>query len=842
MLPKMKSIVLIALVLIAVAGLTPLTTFAQTSDGIILGTISDATGAVIPNATVTATNKATNVKRTAVTNSVGEYRINNVPVGTYDLDVSANGMTTQKLANVAVDVNRTSTMNVTMQVQSVNADVVVRDAPPLLDSSTSQLQTVFQGEQALNQPAAGNFQNDTGVLNLSLLAPGVALAGGVGYGEGPSVGGQRPTNNSFNIDGIDNNRHDVTGPVVTVPNDAVGQFSLLENQFSPEFGGFSGGIFNTVIKSGTNQIHGSAYEYFNNRNLNALNSQQAIAGGFTSPPRFDYNRFGGTIGGPVIKNRLFYFGDYEYSPLGQASVAGSAIYAPTAAGYATLGALPGLSKTNLAILQQYVSPAPANDKGTVTVGSASIPIGQIPVSGPSFTNKHNLVIAIDYDATNNDKIRGRYIYNRQSMIDAVAFLPVFWALNPDNRHLFSLSEFHTFSSTAINEFRVSYNRKNQQVATGNFPFPGLDQFPNLVIQELDGLQLGPDPNGPQGYIQGQLEARDNFTKTFSRHTLKAGYDFTDVIASNSFIQRARGDYEYNTLNLYLTDQSPDIIGERSTGITGGIPAGYLFHSLYVNDDFRVKPNLTLNLGLRYEYMTVPVLTRYQKFEAPANVPGVITFAEPTPQKNNFAPRVGFAYSPGGANNWAVRGGFSINYDQTYNNLNINAKPAYFQQTVDVPSLVVHTPNFLGSGAIHPSNAVVLTSDPTVLRPAVSAFMPNEQIRPYSINYTLSVQRSLGNDYTVEARYVGTKGVHLFVQDQINPYRPCPRPLVFRPTSPRRALPLLPRCPPLLAMLKRLKMRSPATMVRTATPDMDSQVRLRHICRKEIRNTTAWRCN
>ena len=321
---------LIALVVVALFGFGP-RTFAQTSDGIILGTVSDATGAVIPNASVTATNKATNVQYKATTNSVGEYRINNVPVGTYDVETSASGMTPQRLANVAVDVNRTSTVNLTLQVGAVTADVVVQEAPPLIDSSTSQLESVFQGEQALNQPAAGNVQNDTGVLNLSLLAPGVALAGGMGYGEGPSVGGQRPTNNSFNIDGVDNNRHDVTGPVVSIPNDAVGQFSLLENQFSPEFGGFSGGIFNTVIKSGTNQMHGSVYEYFNNRKLNALNSNQATQG-FPHPscaaaptdpdcgvriPRFDYNRFGGNVGGPIIKNKLFYFGDYEYSPLGR---------------------------------------------------------------------------------------------------------------------------------------------------------------------------------------------------------------------------------------------------------------------------------------------------------------------------------------------------------------------------------------------------------------------------------------------------------------------------------------------------------------------------------------------
>jgi Carboxypeptidase regulatory-like domain len=760
---KTKSSGLIGLVIFTLIGLAPRLS-GQATDGNIVGTVTDATQAVIPNATVKATNAATGVAYTTMTNSRGEYRINNVPVGTYELEVMADGMTPQKLTSVLVELNRTSAVNVTLQVASVTVSVSVEEAPPLIDSSTSQLENTFKADMAVNLPSAGNYLNDTGVLNLSLLAPGVTQSGGVGYGEGPSVGGQRPTNNSFNIDGVDNNRHDVTGPTVLVPNDAVAQFSILENQFSPEFGGASGGIFNIVVNSGTNNLHGSVYEYFNNRNLNALDSKQALQG-FTSTPRFDYNRVGGTIGGPIIKNKLFYFGDYEYSPLGQASTPGAPIVAPTAAGYATIASLPGISKTNLGVLQQYLAAAPAANAPPITVGGVSIPVGLVSVSGPSYVNKHNVIVAVDWNAREADKVRGRYIYNRYTGIDTNAQLPIFYTLIPDNRHLFSLSEFHTFSPTALNEFRVSYSRKNNNYPIGNFTFPGLDQFPNLTFDDLN-LQVGPDSSTPQGYIQGQLQGTDNFTKTFAHHTIKAGYQFMDVIASNSFIQRARGDYEYSMLDFYLHDSSPDVLGERSVGVQGGIPAGYLFHSMYVNDDFLVRPNLTFNLGLRYEYMTVPVVTRYQKFSSPADVPGVITFREPAPQKTNFAPRVGFAWSPGNANNWAIRGGFSVNYDLTYNNLNINSKPAYFQQTEDV-NLNVQIPGFLAGGGLPPSNNVVLTADPVAARAAVSAFMPNEQIRPYSINYTLSVQRSFGNNYTVEARYVGTKGVHLFVQDQIN---------------------------------------------------------------------------
>jgi hypothetical protein len=738
--------------------------FAQATDGNLVGSVVDATGAAVPKAAIVATNKDTGIKYSATSNVAGEFRINNLPVGLYDVDASASGMASTKTTNVSVELNRTASVNFNMTVAGTTTTIEVAEAPALLDTSSAQLQATFKSDLSLNLPAAGNYVNDTGVLNLSLLAAGVTQGGGVGYGTGPSVGGQRQTNNSFNVDGVDNNRHDVTGPTITVPNDSVAEFSILQNQFSPEFGGSSGGIFNTVVKYGTNELHGSLYEYFNNRDINAIDSLKAVQG-FTSNPRFDYNRFGGTVGGPIKKNKLFYFVDWEYSPLGQASTPGAPIEAPTAAGYTTIAGLPGISKTNLGILQTYDPAAPVANAGTITVGGVKIPVGTVSTSGPSYVNKQNLVVAIDYNLGSKDQIRGRYVINRYHGIDTNAQLPVFYSTIPDNRSLASFSEFHNFSPTMLNELRVSYNRKNNNYPVGDQKFPGLDQFPNLTFDDLN-LQVGPDSSTPQGYIQGSFQATDNITKTFGNHTLKAGYQFFDVIASNSFVQRARGDYDYSAVDLYLHDLSPDTLGERSVGVAGGIPAGYLFHGLFVNDDYRIKPNLTLNLGIRYEYVTVPVVSRYQQFSSAANYPGLLTFAAPQSQGTNWAPRVGFAYSPGKSGVWTVRGGFGINYDQTYNNLNINAKPAYFQQTEDVPNLSVQTPNFLANGGLPPSNAIVVTTDPKAARAAVSAYN-YDQTRPYAINYTLGVQRSLGRDYVLEARYLGTKGVHLYVQDQIN---------------------------------------------------------------------------
>lgn len=751
------------LFMLAASAIVSVLALGQATDSNVVGIVTDPSDAIVPNATVTATNQATGVQYIGTSNAAGEYRINNVPVGTYDVEASATGMAGNKVTGVVLELNRTASVNFKLQLGTVSTVVEVVEAAALVDTSTSQLQTAFNSGLSINLPAAGNYLHDTGVLNLSLLAPGVAQSASTGFGTGPSVGGQRPTSNSFNIDGVDNNAHDVTGPLALVPNDSVAQFSILTNQFSPEFGGAAGGIFNTVVKSGSNELHGSLYEYFNNRNLNAIDSLKAVQG-FRSNPRFDYNRFGGTVGGPIKQNKLFYFANWEYSVLGEGATPGAPIQAPTAAGYQTLQALPGISKANLGVLQQYLSPAPAAT-GAITVTGVSIPIGRVNVVGPSYVNKQNVVGAGDWNISDNDQLRVRYFVNRYSGIDKNAQLPAFYSRIPNNRTLVTLSEFHTFNATTISEFRASYSRANGSYPVGDFRFPGLDQFPNLVFTDLN-LQMGPDSATPQGYIQGALQATENISKTWGHHTFKAGYQFQDIIATNAFVQRARGDYQYSTLDLYLRDLSPDVLGSRSVGVAGGLPMGYLFHALYFNDDYRIKPNLTLNLGLRYEYMTVPVILRYQALSSAANVPGLLTFDSPKSQKNNWGPRVGIAWSPGKDNVWSIRAGFGINYDQPYSNLFTAIKPAYFSQTKDVPSLTNNTPKFLEGGGLLPSNEIVLTQDPVKARAAVSGYF-YDQIRPYSVNWTVGIQRSLGKDYTLEARYVGTKGVHLYVQEQIN---------------------------------------------------------------------------
>jgi len=257
--------------------------------------------------------------------------------------------------------------------------------------------------------------------------------------------------------------------------------------------------------------------------------------------------------------------------------------------------------------------------------------------------------------------------------------------------------------------------------------------------------------------------QDNVIKSMGRHNLKFGYSFTDVILTNYFIQRVRGEYEYSTLQQYLYDLTPDVLGEISAG-PPGYPTGFLQNAAYVNDDFRLRSNLTLNLGVRYEYNTMPVASRAQFYSAPANVPGGITFGKPSFSPNDWSPRIGFAYSPGKSNVWVVRGGFSRSFDLSYANLTSNAAPAYYQTTQDV-QLASNAPNFLKNGAL-PGISPGLPTDPIAARGIIGSYTWGDK-RPYGLTWTMGVQRLLGKDYTLEARYVGTKGVHLWNQTRIN---------------------------------------------------------------------------
>ncbi len=728
---------------------------AQATDGNLIGSVVDNSGAAVVNADVKITNQATGVERATKTGVNGEYHFNNIPVGSYDLFVAATGFGGATQKGVAVELNKIVAINITLQVANVETTMQVTEAIASIDTTTAQVQSAFTALQAKDLPSTST---GFGVINLSLLSAGVASSGGLGYGAGPSVGGQRPTNNSFSIDGVDNNRKDITGPVVFISNEAVAEFSVLQNQFSPEFGHSSGGQFNTVIKSGTNSVHGSIYEYMQNRNLKAID-QLFQNQGLTENPRFDQNRLGATIGGPIVKNKWFYFGNYDYNPLGQNSTPAGGINAPTAAGYSMLANLSGVSQTNLGVLKQFL-PAAAQATDTTTVNGVAIPIGPVPVLAPNFANGYNYLISSDYYFSEKDQLRGRYVSNRFRGIDNAASLPVFYQSQTSDAHLASLSEFHTFSPTITNEIRLAYNRFNQPVSAGNFKFPGLDAFPNITIEDDLNVQLGPDPNAPQSSIFNTYQWTENLNWTKGAHTFKFGYDGRKLISPQSFVQRSRGDYGFLNLEQYLDDRAPGDAGERSVGLAP-YSGDQMVSYFYANDSWRIRPNLTVTLGLRYDYTTVPAGAKLQSLNSLSSVPGVIDFHSPTSQKTNFAPRIGIAYSPGKSGTTSIRAGFGMAYDQLYDNLGVLSLPPQFTATYHVTG---NETGFFAHGGLPgtytpPANA-------TEARASTSGFIPDQRL-PYSIDWNFGIQHIFDKNYTLEVRYLGTRGVHLPVQEHLN---------------------------------------------------------------------------
>lgn len=666
------------------------------------------------------------------------------------------------MKDVVIDLNKTSTIPIVLQVSSVAGSVDVTSAAATIDTTTAQISGSYTSQQTSSLPIASIGQ---GVLNLSLLQAGVASSGGIGVGTGPSIGGQRPRNNNFTIEGVDNNAKSVTGPNVFVPNDFVAEFTLLQNQFRAEYGHSSGGQFNTSIISGTNSFHGQAYEYFRNRDLNALNQSFANQGTYSNP-RYDQNRIGGDFGGPVVKNKLFFFGGFEYNPLGQASTVGSTVYAPTAAGYAALGAVPGVSAANLGILKTYATAGSLAPGGpTVTVGGVSVGTGIIPIVAPNFTNSYYSTLSIDYNVSDRDQVRGRYVLNRVDAINTVATLPVFYTTVPARYYLPSLAEYHTFNPNVTNEFRYGYQRSDSSSPVGSQTFPGLDQFPNLAFNNLT-LQIGPNPNFPQSTIVNLHQYTDALTWIRGRHTVKVGAEFRYYISPQFFSQRVRGDYEYVNVSTYLLDSAPDYIAQRNVGgrkYYGNQRAIYGF----AQDTWRISPKLTADLGLRYEYTTVPLGMQGQALNSGASAPPLLLIRTPSADPKGIAPRIGLAYTPGKASDFVIRAGFGLAYDVIFDNLGLNTVPPQYAVTVDQTGNVI--PNFLKNGGIT-SASVATTNTVAGLRSNTSSFVP-DQLLPYSINWNFGVQKIVAKDYTLEVRYVGTKGVHQVIQQQINRLSP-----------------------------------------------------------------------
>ncbi|MBV9241509.1 MAG: TonB-dependent receptor [Acidobacteria bacterium] len=355
-------------------------------------------------------------------------------------------------------------------------------------------------------------------------------------------------------------------------------------------------------------------------------------------------------------------------------------------------------------------------------------------------------------------------------IDAAANLPQFFIALPLKQRLFSYTIIHNFSSTFIDEMRFGFRRSSNNFPAGNLQYPGLSMFPNIQVDEL-GVNIGPDPNAPQFTIENNYQIVDNFTWIHGPHTFKFGGDYRDIISPQSFTQRVRGDYEYSTLQNFLRDEPPDTFGERNAGNNVYYGNQNIFYA-FAQDDWKVRSNFTLNLGVNYSFQQMPLGARTsQPLNSLASVPGVLVFNTPKSQKWNFAPRFGFAWSPdfgsGMLGKWfpkdktSIRAGASMGYDYIFDNLYILSNPPELQQTNDCPC--ANNP-FLATGGL-PQTPVAITS-PAVARSVTGSYEPDQKV-PYSITWTASIQRQFLRDWSLELRYIGTHGVHLLTQNRIN---------------------------------------------------------------------------
>jgi hypothetical protein len=779
--------------------------FAQVTTGNVRGIVKDPSGAIVEGANVTITDPLKKTTATSTTTGNGEFEFHNLLPGIYAVKVEAPNFAATTLDNVRVQLNQTTDLPIQLQIGATTATVnVSAGGTELVDTTTLNLSKQFSDRQVVELGMTGQTGTGTGtgagVNNLSLLSANVTSNGGVGVGVGGSVGGQRPRNNNFIVDGVDNNDKAVTGPQVYVSPETVSEFSLLTNQYSAEFARSTGGQFVTVTKSGGNDFHGTGYDFFRNRKLNALDTLDKVGAnvvrednpplGFERQRRYDYNRYGFNLSGPLYfprfgeggpdyypwsgKNKLFFFVSLENLHYGFNSGA-SQLEAPTAFGLTQIENTPGVSPTNLGVFRQFVPVAPLANGDSFPLGTSNVELGLISVPAPFTEANRNIVVNFDFDQSSTTTHHTRFIWNRLRQTDNLATLPAFFTEQPTDDRLFSYTMNHTFSPHVTNELRLSYRRHVFKVTTPDLTFPGLDQFPNIDLDDIfGGGSIGPDPNAPQQTIENNYQVVDNVSWLRGNHSFKFGGDFRKLISPQTFVQRQRGDYEYTSVADFLFDFSP-VFGERNVGANTYYGDQKLLFT-YAQDDWRLRPNLTLNLGVNYVYEQMPFGARQQSLNQAASVPGLIEFNSPKSQTKNFAPRVGLAYSPnynsgllgkvfGSGGKSSIRAGFTMAYDVIFDNIFILSSPPQFQQTKDF-NPVPAVPGFLEAGGISPAFTPVTGVDPVTLRGATSTWIPDQQL-PYSLSWSLSYEREIHKDYAVEFRYLGTRGIHLLTQNQIN---------------------------------------------------------------------------
>ena len=745
---------------------------AQVVGGTISGTISDKSGALVPNATVSLTNLATGVTSTVSTNAQGLYSLPNLLPGNYQQTVSAAGFEKAVRKGIVLTVGSQMVSNVEMKVGAITESVEVSDQPPDLQLESSTISSSTDSRTIVELPLNARSWTD-----LATLQPGVstirAMASvsstdrlGRGYGVELSVSGGRPQQNNYLLNGISINDYTNQAPGSVLGGnlgvDAVSEFTVLTTNQGAEYGRTSGGVISAINRSGTNAFHGSAYEFLRNSALDARN--------YFDPPAiapFRRNQFGISAGGPIRKDRTFIFGDYE----GLRQSLGLSIVDNVPSLNARNGQLVAGSVNVDSLVKPYLAFYPLPN------GLVSGDTALYSFSGSAVTTENYFTTRVDHKISDKDNLDGSYMYDNSpsSQNDEFNNKQIF---TKTRRQLITLEENHAFRSSLINSFRLGYHREYAAAPSGSKALnplaadtslgyvPG-DTVGFIGVPGLTFFTGGLSTQTPAEYNWNSWQVYDNVFLTKGNHSLKFGGNVERIIDNQSTPSQPGGDFEFSSLADFLTNNNANptdsltLIAD-APGIVSRRRVRETVFGLYLQDDMHLRPTLTLNLGLRYETASVPSETHGHLASLQNLTDATVVVRSPlfpNATRHNFEPRIGFAWDPFRNAKTAVRGGFGM--------FDVEAFPANLRHTVDGTIPFYQSvngsvaPESFGPFAITPKPAYTsLSASGTAQR---AAYIDQHPKRNYVMEWNLNIQHSFPSNMTGMIAYVGSRSVHNLMQ-------------------------------------------------------------------------------
>ncbi len=784
--PKFRTIfgtsVLIAVLVVCFA--VPSRLSAQMVGATVSGTVMDATGSVVPNVTIVAKNLATGVIVNAVTNAVGVFNAPNMPPATYEISVSAPGFETQVRKNVTLTVGQDLVLNMTLQVGNTSQQIEVSAEAPTVDLANATVGGLVNETTVEALPLNGRSWSD-----LAILTPGVHTVGNQpnisstdrtkrGMGLELSIAGGRPQQNNYLMDGVNINNYTNAGPGSllggNLGTDAVGEFSVLTTNYSAEYGRTSGGVISAITKNGTNQFHGSAYEFLRNASLDAANFIDDRNG--AAKPPFRRNQYGGSIGGPIRKDNTFFFVDYE----GVQQFLGSTATAnvPTASDVAAAEAV-------LAAKSPAVTPDPNALKYLSTFWPAS-PTGIYTFLAKQVTGENFIIGRIDHTFSAKDRVFGTYLFDNSHQTEPDEMNNKL-ILNNSKRQTLATQWTHVFSPQLLNSLRLGFNRDNTASpdgATATNPAAGdislgFDPGFSVGSLEVDPYTVfsgGTVVSSPFEFIWNSYQLYDDFSYTKGIHTFSFGGNVEHIQQKFFGLDSPGGGFVFNSLVDFLSN-NPNSFGTDALGTETPRYERMSIAAGYIQDDIHFRSNLTFNLGLRYEFGSVPYevdgkLANLRVFTTTPNTPPAPFLGSPyfrNPTKNDWEPRIGLAWDPFKNGKTSVRAGFGM--------FDVLPMPAQMGAGLDSSSpfaakLNVDDPNLLPGTFPNKIFDIPANKLPSTAGYYLMDFNPK---RPLVMQWNLNIERQLTPNTTFTIGYVGSRGEHMWIQSTANTIQPTQTP-------------------------------------------------------------------